>query len=146
MVLPKLWKCYNLILNCFVCYEQSDWSKKGILRIYHIIRYSWHRNTRMWPVMFLQDLLRLNVRVKGSIWYRCVFTGDLSQFWLSCLDPWNLLHPITLKIIWNSNLSILSVPDEGYSTNRSCALILTFTFVFNQIAESDKKNVLSYLL
>jgi len=29
----------NVILNCFIYYEQSDWSKRGILCIYHIIRY-----------------------------------------------------------------------------------------------------------
>jgi hypothetical protein len=33
------------------------------------------------------------------------------------------------KIIWFSNISILSVPDEG-SRNASCALSLISTFVF----------------
>ena len=32
-------------------------------------------------------------------------------------------------IIWLSNLSTLSVPDEGYSRNASCALNLIFTFL-----------------
>ena len=36
-------------------YEQSDWLKKVIPHIYHIIKYSWHGVTQMWPVMwFLQ--------------------------------------------------------------------------------------------
>jgi hypothetical protein len=43
MALRRLWKHYNLKLNCFVCYEQSDWSEKVIPRIYHIIRYLWKR-------------------------------------------------------------------------------------------------------
>ena len=33
-------------------------------------------------------------------------------------------------IIWLSNLLILSVPDEGYSRNASCALNLISTFLF----------------
>ena len=40
---------------------------------------------------------------------------------LPCLDPLVLLLP-KLRIIWLSNLSILSVPDEGYSRNKSCVL------------------------
>ena len=44
-------KGYNLKLSCFVCYEQSDWSKKVITFFYHIIRYSCHKVTRMWPIM-----------------------------------------------------------------------------------------------
>ena len=42
MALRRL-KHYNIQLNCFVCYEQSDWSEKVIARIYHIIRYLWKR-------------------------------------------------------------------------------------------------------
>ena len=34
----------------------------------------------------------------------------------------------TFKIIFLSNLSILSVPEEGYSTNESCALYLNICF------------------
>jgi hypothetical protein len=36
-------------------------------------------------------------------------------------------------IIWLSNLSILSVPDKGYSRNVSCTLNLTSTFLLIQI-------------
>jgi hypothetical protein len=35
-----------------------------------------------------------------------------------------------LSIIWLSNLSMLSVHDEGYSRNASCALNLISTFLF----------------
>ena len=38
-----------------------------------------------------------------------------------------------LKIIWLSNLSILSLPDEGYSRNASCAPNLISTFLLNPI-------------
>ena len=41
------------------------------------------------------------------------------RFWLSCLGPLVLLLP-KLWIIWLSNLSILSLPDEGYSRKTSC--------------------------
>jgi len=34
----------------------------------------------------------------------------------------------------------LSVPDEGYSRNASCALMLTSTFLSYQIAENNDKN------
>ena len=34
-----------------------------------------------------------------------------------------------LLIIWLSNQSILSIPDEGYSRNTSCALNLISTFL-----------------
>ena len=37
-----------------------------------------------------------------------------------------------LIIIWLSNLSILSVPDEGYSRNALCALHLISTFLFKE--------------
>ena len=56
MVIRWLWKHFNLKSNCFICYEQSDWSKKVITRIYHIIKYSWHRVTHMWHVMGLRQI------------------------------------------------------------------------------------------
>jgi hypothetical protein len=43
--------------------------------------------------------------------------------------PFGLLAPKTFKIIWFSNLSTLSIPDEGYSRNVSCALNLIFIFI-----------------
>jgi hypothetical protein len=55
--------------------------------------------------------------------------GDRSLFWLSCLGPWVLLLP-KLNIIWLSKLSILGVPDEGYSKNASSALNLISTLFF----------------
>ena len=36
-------------------------------------------------------------------------------------------------IIWLFNLSILRVPDEGYSKNVSCALNLISTLLFNWV-------------
>ena len=43
-------------------------------------------------------------------------------------------------LIWDSNLSILSVPDEGYPRNASWALYLISTFL---LKESRFKFVLS---
>jgi hypothetical protein len=45
--------------------------------------------------------------------------------------PFSLLGHKTFKIIWLSNISILSVPDEGYSRNALWALNLLSTFYFN---------------
>ena len=53
----------------------------------------------------------------------------LSRFWLSCLGPFGFIAP-KIYIILLSNLSILNVPDEGYSSNASCALNLISTFSF----------------
>ena len=57
-----------------------------------------------------------------------------------------------LAQIWLSNLSILSLPDEGYSRNASCPLnyiyIPTFLFqhYFVTVARLREKNVLSHQL
>jgi hypothetical protein len=48
------------------------------------------------------------------------------RFWLSGLRPLVLLLP---KLIRLSNISILSVHDEGYSRNASCILSLISTFL-----------------
>ena len=44
--------------------------------------------------------------------------------------PFGLLAPKTFKIIWFSNLSTLSVPDEGDSRNVSCTINLLSMFLF----------------
>ena len=36
------------------------------------------------------------------------------------------------KMIWFSNILVLSVPDEDYSRNASCALNLISTFLFHR--------------
>jgi len=78
------------------------------------------------------DLLDTRGRVisseKVSIYFMGICIGDLSQFWLSCSGPFVLLL-FKLYIIWFSNLSILRVPNEGYSGNASCALNLISTFL-----------------
>ena len=48
------------------------------------------------------------------------FGYPVQAFWFYCCQ----------KLIWLSNLSILSVPDEGYSRNASCALNQISTFLF----------------
>ena len=52
--------------------------------------------------------------------------SDLGRFWISCLRPLVLL---LLKLL---NLSILSVPDEGYPRNVSCELNVIFTFLLTR--------------
>jgi hypothetical protein len=56
-----------------------------------------------------------------------IFLGQ--HYWRYCLGPLVYLLP-KHKIIWFSNLSTLSVPDEGCSKNTSCALNLISTFLF----------------
>ena len=47
------------------------------------------------------------------------------------LRPFGLLAPKTYKIIWLSNLSTLSVPDQGYSRNASHTLNFKSAFLFH---------------
>jgi hypothetical protein len=42
-----LWKSYNWSLNCFLCSDHVDWSKRVITRICHIIKYSYVGTGRM---------------------------------------------------------------------------------------------------
>ena len=46
-----------------------------------------------------------------------------------------LLAPKTFEIIWLSNFSILSVPDEGYSRNTLCALKLIIFLMYSFILQ-----------
>ena len=63
-----------------------------------------------------------------------LFLSFASFFWLSWLGPFCFIAPKHFSIIWLSNLSILSIPDEGYFRNVSCALnlisMLFFFFVY----------------
>jgi hypothetical protein len=63
---------------------------------------------------------------------------DLSQVWLSWLGPLALLLP-KLLIIWLSNYSFMSVPDDVYYVpddvyygNKSCASNLISTVFFSR--------------
>jgi hypothetical protein len=44
---------YKMLLNCFACNEQSDWTET---RIYHIIICSWYQVTNMWPIMVFHQI------------------------------------------------------------------------------------------
>jgi hypothetical protein len=51
-----------------------------------------------------------------------------------------LLLPNTLfLIVWLSNLSILSVPDEGYSRNAPCALYIISTLLLKVFGSNKTK-------
>ena len=56
---------------------------------------------------------------------------------LSCLSPFVLLLP--KLIIWLTNLSILSAPNDGYSRNPSCALNLISTFYYGMFVSHEHK-------
>ena len=53
-----------------------------------------------------------------------IFDFPIFRFWAYLMK----VIPVTCRVyyIWLSNLSTLSVPDEGYSSNVSCILYLTF--------------------
>ena len=61
----------------------------------------------------------------------------LSDFSYSFIRPFGLLVPKEFKIIWLYILSILCVPDEGYSRKMSCALNLISTFVFTSYSQAN---------
>jgi hypothetical protein len=55
--------------------------------------------------------------------------GVISRSLAILFRPFGVMAPTTC--IWLSNISMLSVPDEGYSRNASCALNLISTFLFD---------------
>ena len=55
--------------------------------------------------------------------------GGISRLLAILFRPFGVIAPTTC--IWLSNISMLSVPDEGYSRNASCALNLISTFLFD---------------
>jgi hypothetical protein len=59
------------------------------------------------------------------------FLGLICLIKKYCVGPLLLLLP-KLYIIWLSNLSILSVPDEGYSRSVLCELNLISVFLFKR--------------
>ena len=48
----------------------------------------------------------------------------------------------TFKVIWLYNLSTLSVPDEGYSRNASCALNCISILIYNIYNRLNKEIVM----
>ena len=54
-----------------------------------------------------------------------------------------VLAPKNVKIIWISNILALTVPDEGYSRNASCALNLISTFLLLFLNNVITNNYLS---
>ena len=55
--------------------------------------------------------------------------GGINRSLAILFRPFGIIAPTTG--IWLSNISMLSVPDEGYSRNASCALNLISTFLFD---------------
>ena len=88
MVIRRLWMHYNLKLNWFDCYEQSDRSKKILTYIYHIIKYSWHKVTCMWPVMWFLQISNSSTckgeQVRNVIIMRLVLTCNQNMNKMRC--------------------------------------------------------------
>jgi len=55
--------------------------------------------------------------------------GDRTWFWISCSGPFGFIGSKHFWIIWLSNRSIMSVPDEDYFRNATCALHLISPFI-----------------
>jgi hypothetical protein len=68
MKMSVMWlrKRFNFKVNYLVCYDQLDSLKKVTMRICYIIKYSWSKVTRMWPVMeFLQIFQEATCQLRG---------------------------------------------------------------------------------
>ena len=87
-------------------------------------------------IVFFPDLLSVvHFQCWLSFWYRqslFQYNVSLRHRWpwpilVILFSPFGFIAPINLSY-WLSNLSILSVPDEGYSRNASCSLNLISTF------------------
>jgi hypothetical protein len=51
LTLTRIKQKFICIFTIYCIYKQSDWPKRAITCIYHIIKYSWHRVAHLWPVM-----------------------------------------------------------------------------------------------
>jgi predicted neutral ceramidase superfamily lipid hydrolase len=82
--------------------------------------------------MQVKKILFTNVFFSWSLCLLNMFPSMVfpKHFYFSYLGPLVYLLAIFFLIIWLSNLSILSVPDEGYSRNALCALNLISTFYY----------------
>ena len=78
--------------------------------IWYLLR-QWHGFLLYWNLQFQNNV---NINKTNVI-------NDLCRLWLSLLGSLVLML-LKLYIIWYSNLLILSVPDDGYPRNASCAL------------------------
>ena len=64
-------------------------------------------------------------------WINSQPLGDRRRLLTIPFKAYGLRGLKTFKIIWFSNISTLIVPDEGYSRNVSCTLILISTFLLS---------------
>jgi hypothetical protein len=110
-VISRLWKHKHLKLDCFIYYEQSDWSKS--VKTIFIIS------------LCIHDIGRLACNTK----WRFFRSSTVAHIIIN--SKRELMRDENFKLFWLCNLSILSVPDEGYSRNASCTLNLIFTFLSN---------------
>jgi len=75
------------------------------------------------------EIMALWVDLHIILWNLQIFLPIcFANVWLSSLGPVALFLPNTFKLFGISNLSVLSVPGEGYSRYALCALNLISTF------------------
>ena len=99
-----------------------------IFHYLNVCAFHYHYVLKIWTKTSLFLLLN-NEAGKYSIHHIQVFSYNCDICWLPYLAPLICLFPKILKNIWFSNLLILSVRDEGYSGNASCAQICDFYVV-----------------
>jgi hypothetical protein len=80
----------KVLLNWFACHDQFDLAKKGHN---HIIIYSWHRVTHMWPITGFLQIFHAAWQIWANFWphlliCRCIW--DLSKILVPFIDM--LLH------------------------------------------------------
>jgi len=88
---------------------------------------SWH-----WPD---NTMLTLTVTFQDELVFKQPF-----------IDWWLTPTLAVFQIIWISNLSTLSVPDEGYSRNVLCSLILIYLRFFSTISWRSNKQSYQVIL
>ena len=83
--------------------------------------------------MYSQLICTHNLHVfKTYMYSQLIYAHNLHVLTTYMYSQFDWLTSLDFKVTWLSNLSLLSVPDEGYSRNASCALNLRST-VFMQI-------------
>ena len=100
---------------------------------HHILVYS---VLLCWPPFFSDLLSVVHFQCWLSFWYRqslFQYNVSLRHRWpwpilVILFSPFGFIAPNNFSY-WLSNLSILNVPDEGYSRNASCILNLISTFL-----------------
>jgi len=107
------------VLVVFSCYNNA---------VHPVIckyRYLTHVTTTLLTLLYVNNDILLISPSSGL--------GELRRIFLSCLCLW---FYCSRHFVCLSDLSILSVPDEGYSRKVSCALHMIYTFYYDNATHS----------